>query len=345
MKLLHLADVHLDRKARRFGGFAGTLREAIERAFEKALRLGAERGAQAVLVAGDLFDSAPTKKRLRWLFRAVEELQIPFIVLPGTHGHDRSVYESAAFRHAPSNFHILRGSGSRPFDPPGLRVSYNVERPLEFPAPAAEFPTIGIAHGSVDVPSDEAEVFGSSDIARSGVSYLALGHWHGTKDVSSGGVAAWYAGPPEALEWNGEKGGALLVELEDLIVERLEVGRYRWVALELDAGLVGEKGLREELLRRAGEDSVVRAELRGGGVEEELARGVERELSGSFAFLRLTARPWRASAAAFVEGTVGWHFVELLREELASAAGEEKDVLQEAIELGKKLLAGEEDLP
>ncbi len=347
MKLVHLADVHLGRRARQLGDFGRTLRAEIERALARVFELGAREGAQAILVAGDLFDSRPTKKRVRWLFAAVKDLQVPFIVLPGTHGHDRSAYESAFFARPPSNFHVLRGSGCKLFDPPGFYLSYNVERPLDLPSPPDGFPAVGVAHGSVDVPSDEAEVFSSSDVANSGVRYLALGHWHGTKDVSAGGVVAWYAGPPEALEWKGPegaKGAALLVDLADHVnVKRLEVGRYRWHDLELDVETTDEKGLKEELLRYEGGDHVVRAGLRGGGAD--LARTLREELAVRFAFLLLEAHPQESSPVAdFLVGEVGWHFVQLMKEKIASAGEEEKPVLSEALALGKDLLAGEKDM-
>ena len=79
---------------------------------------------------------------------------------------------------------------------------------------------IAMAHGSVQIegkaaPDDLPISF--QDIADSGMDYVALGHWHGAQDFSSGKVKAWYAGSPEITYQEGKgglgQGYALIVEI------------------------------------------------------------------------------------------------------------------------------------
>jgi DNA repair exonuclease SbcCD nuclease subunit len=144
----------------------------------------------------------------------------------------------------------------------------------------SELPRIVIAHGSTQdfsSRSDDAEDDGSVnrvDVARlpaETYDYIALGDWHGTKQVAP---HAWYAGTPELDRFpKGETqlpGGILVVTAsrgELPRVERVATARFRWHELAFtlaDETSLAELERRIDLLveNRAGED-LVRLELEG----------------------------------------------------------------------------------
>ena len=67
MKILHMADCHLDTPFRSLPPKAAALRrQALRDGFRRALERGTREGVDAVLIAGDLFDnrySAPSTVR------------------------------------------------------------------------------------------------------------------------------------------------------------------------------------------------------------------------------------------------------------------------------------------
>ena len=56
IRLLHLADVHLDAPLGGFGRHADVRRSQLLDAFRRLPETAADTGAHAVLIAGDLFD-------------------------------------------------------------------------------------------------------------------------------------------------------------------------------------------------------------------------------------------------------------------------------------------------
>jgi len=79
---------------------------------------------------------------------------------------------------------------------------------------------IGMVHGALAIPGktdgDEV-VFTEDEISRTGLDYLALGHWHSAIEGRAGNVTYAYCGAPEpvALDQDGA-GQVLLVTLDDM---------------------------------------------------------------------------------------------------------------------------------
>ena len=88
-RLLHMADVHLGARHRDLGAAAQQQRERQFAAFRRAVDTAIEREVDAVLIAGDLFDSNAQPQRS--VEKAASELRrladhgIPVVVIPGTH--------------------------------------------------------------------------------------------------------------------------------------------------------------------------------------------------------------------------------------------------------------------
>ena len=74
---------------------------------------------------------------------------------------------------------------------------------------------IGLAHGAIQSFSEDGgglDIIAPDRAIRAGLDYLALGDWHGTRQVDA---RCWYAGTPETDRFKAnDSGQALLVELD-----------------------------------------------------------------------------------------------------------------------------------
>ena len=178
--------------------------------------------AAFVVVAGDLFDSpSPSKSIVSAACGGIGSLAVPVFVIPGNHDHggplglwEQPFFQSERASLAP-NLRILLSC-----EPVDLDDAVLLPCPLmrrhessdltawlrsieEDLAPFGKKARIAIAHGSVQsfaAPVDEEEGGGAPnqiDLDRlddSSFDYIALGDWHGMKQVGS---KAWYSGTPE----------------------------------------------------------------------------------------------------------------------------------------------------
>ena len=196
--------------------------------------------AQFLLVAGDLFDSpTPSNSDVSAVCQAIGKLQIPVLVIPGNHDHGApgSVWHSPFFLaeqqrraanlqvlldHQPVELEqavvlpcpLLRRSDSS--DPTGWVRQLNWE---ELPAGKAR---ILLAHGSVhgfaaaDLDADDDNPSSANNRLQldggllEPLDYIALGDWHGLKQVNP---CSWYSGTPEPDRFprsNDYQGGQVL---------------------------------------------------------------------------------------------------------------------------------------
>ena len=196
--------------------------------------------AQFLLVAGDLFDSpTPSNSDVSAVCQAIGKLQIPVLVIPGNHDHGApgSVWHSPFFMaeqqrraanlqvlldHQPVELEqavvlpcpLLRRSDSS--DPTGWVRQLNWE---ELPAGKAR---ILLAHGSVhgfaaaDLDADDDNPSSANNRLQldggllEPLDYIALGDWHGLKQVNP---CSWYSGTPEPDRFprsNDYQGGQVL---------------------------------------------------------------------------------------------------------------------------------------
>lgn len=272
---LHTADWQLGKP---FAGVDDVQKRALLQTERVAAigRLGEvarENGAQFVLVAGDLFDSpSATKSTVAHACSAIGAIGLPVYAIPGNHdpGGAGSLWEQDFFKRerdqlAP-NLHIL-------LQPEPLEL----ESAVIFPCPLlrrhetldptswlrtlpaletrfADKPRIVLAHGSIttfgSLPDDEEEsggvnVIDLSRLPQSEFDYVALGDWHGAKEVASN---AWYAGTPELDRFvkgaDHNPGNVLIVKASRGTkpdVQCVRTGRIGWHELALnftdDSGL------------------------------------------------------------------------------------------------------------
>lgn len=258
-------------------------------------RIAQERQAAFILVAGDLFDTpSPTKATVSAACSAIGAMSVPVLAIPGNHDHGGpgSIWEQPFFQReraglAP-NLQIL--ATAAPVDCAGAVVlpcpllrrheSSDPTAWLRGGAPAAEAaPHVVLAHGSIQdfgtAADDEEAADGAVnriDLSRlAAYDYVALGDWHGTRQVAAN---AWYAGTPELDRFprgEAQQPGAVLVVTAARgappQVERVPTARFRWhelaYSLSDDTALAElERRVTALIGTRAGED-LLRLDLEG----------------------------------------------------------------------------------
>lgn len=307
MKILHTADWQIGKP---FAGINDAHKCSLVRQERIAAidRLGAaarKSGAEAVIVSGDLFDSTtPDRPTVSSACAAIGRIGLPVYAIPGNHDHGGpgAIWEQEFFlREATQlakNFRILLAAEPVELDGvvllpcPLMRRQDATDpttwlRDFDFAA-LGHKPRIVIAHGSTqdfvtqDSSDEDGAERGANRIALerlplAEIDYIALGDWHGKKDVGS---KAWYPGTPEFDRF--PKGGdhapgfVLLVDVgrgAPPLVEPIQTARFGWHWVDQqftdDSGRAQLETKMNDLLgSRAGED-LVRMSLEGSlGISE-----------------------------------------------------------------------------
>ena len=267
MRFLHLADLHLDAA---FQNRSRAVREALRGAAKSALSTAVDqaiaRRVDAVLIAGDLFDSERLSIQTeRFLLEAFARLSTARIqVVYATGNHDSGGESSAARRLPwPDNVTVVDGESPVRVEIRGAegavgyvtaaghgrpRVTDDLSK--SFPAPTGPLPEVGLLHTQVKGArgEDGHSLYAPSKISllsQAGFDYWALGHVH-TRQALLELPAIHYSGNTQGRNprETGPKGG-LFVELsreQAVQPEFVELGLIRWETLRLD-GLEGEADL------------------------------------------------------------------------------------------------------
>ncbi|MGV2865188.1 metallophosphoesterase family protein [Achromobacter sp. AGC39] len=265
---LHTADWQIGRQ---YGQFetddAALLAEARFDVVQRIAALGTERGVDAVLVAGDVFDTQGVSDRtIRRLFAAMAAYAGPWVMIAGN--HDAALADSVWSRAAqldciPANVHVPTQIGV--VDLPDINVAVlaapltqrhtydDVTQAFDSLDTEPGRVRVGLAHGSVAgrLPDtiDATNPIAPDRAARARLDYLALGDWHGCLAIDA---RTWYAGTPEQDRFrNNEPGYVLDVRIDAAgatpVVERVAIGKYRWsawvetISVPSDARALAEK--------------------------------------------------------------------------------------------------------
>jgi DNA repair exonuclease SbcCD nuclease subunit len=269
VRLIHTADWQIG-KVFRFLDQAtmGVLQEARLEAISTLGRLALEHAAPTVVVAGDIYDVATAEDRTlaQPLARMRAFAGIEWHLIPGNHDPHQpgGPWERLLRRGLPANVCVhlepvpVALTGGAVLLPAPLARRRTLADPTawmdQVPTPEGTA-RIGLAHGSISAFGSDARtqpnLIDPQRPERAGLTYLALGDWHGTKRI---GPRCWYSGTPEVDDFGVVDGGhALLVDLATRAappeVTPLPTGRFDW---------------RQEAVQIHGEDDidVVSARLR-----------------------------------------------------------------------------------
>lgn len=360
---LHTADWQIGRQYPAFEPEnAVPMAAARLEAVHRLARLAAREGAQAVLVAGDVFDAQTVSdKTVRQLFLAMAGWPGPWVLLPGN--HDAALAESVWSRAqrlgvVPPNVHLALRAEVLLLPEAGLAVlpapltQRHTHHDLTAWFDHADTPSglvrVGLAHGSVtgilaeDI--DSANPIAPERAAHARLDYLALGDWHGARQIDA---RTWYSGTPEPDRFrNNDAGLALRVQIDGPgavpVVTPIPVGQFRWQQWDNGLHQSGDVETLVERLQAMGPADVLDLTLHG---ELDLAahQRLDAALEAAEARLRslrvdrhgLRLRPTEADLAALqADGYVGEVVAELRDEALAGS-----DVAREALVQLTALLA------
>lgn len=234
VRLLHLADVHLDTA---FEGRSAALREhlrsALRTAFRRAVDCAIDEDVHAVLLAGDLFDderlSVATEAFLVEQVQRLDDAGIDTVYVTGNHDPGGSGFRAAKIEW-PDRFHYVDDRSPTTIDvtgPEGDRcatvvaaghVDAHEETNLaaRFPERQGPEPTVGLLHAHV-TSADQVEAHDQyapctvDDLRTPGYDYWALGHVHTRQQVDDT-ANAWYPGNLQGRSprETGARGGLLV---------------------------------------------------------------------------------------------------------------------------------------
>ncbi|MDX9700553.1 MAG: DNA repair exonuclease [Rhodocyclaceae bacterium] len=254
-RFIHTADWQIGRQYSRFApDSAHALAEARLTTVERIASLASEEKVDAVLVAGDVFDTQTVADlTLRRLFNALAPYSGPWVMIPGN--HDAALAESVWTRAlrlgaVPANVHLALVPGVIELPEAGVAI---LAAPLTQRHTHGDLTAwfdgadtgpglarIGLAHGSVEgvlaEDIDSPNPIAADRTARARLDYLALGDWHGAKRIDE---RTWYSGTPEQERFKDNGAGQVLlvtIEAPGALpqVEARPVGQFPWHQWRID---------------------------------------------------------------------------------------------------------------
>ena len=187
MRMIHCADLHLDSKMSKLEHRSRERKAELLQTFEAMIAFGAAHDVDAVLIAGDLFD---TKNVSRTASNAVlsyirSNPQMQFYYLKGNHDNDNFLAEVEKL---PENLHMFQKDWSY-YNLGGITIA-GVELCAEnagsiyhsLVLDTSRFNVV-MLHGqeAEAMGKDRAEVVHLKSLQNKGIDYLALGHVHSYK--------------------------------------------------------------------------------------------------------------------------------------------------------------------
>jgi exonuclease SbcD len=324
MRLLHSADLHIDSPMRGLAAYEEAPTEQLRLATRVALAnlvdTALEQALDAVLLAGDIFDSDWPHYGTGVHFVAemgrLREAAIPVVMVAGNHDAESKLTKML---HLPDNVHVLdtRKPQTVEFEAIGLAVhgqGYATAAVLDdlslgYPSPIADLVNVGLLHTSADGrPGHEryapCKVAG---LIERGYDFWGLGHVHRHEVLSTDPLIVF----PGNLQGRGlrETGakGAIVVDLGpdgSASFEHVPLDAVRWELLTVDAATcMGRDDVAERVAAAVGEG------VRDAGDRLLAARVVISGVSEAHAALAADAERLRyevIAAAADVGGGQVW---------------------------------------
>ncbi len=366
LRFLHAADLHLGSapaalSPREASLFCERQETALRTLFAEAVT----RGAQMILLAGDVFDApnVPKEDAARF-FAMLRELPVPVIVAPGNHDFytERGVWQKDLL---PQNVYVFDVPQLACIDFPSLGVAVYGYAFLSERCGAPDLGTaedllpdrvsVLLAHGDLTSPLSTYAPISAGQLERSGFAYAALGHIHKAPEPRRyGNTVAAYSGffAGRGFDETGV-GGALLVEVEEsrVNVTALESTADRFEILTVDCtgaqmGAEVPERVRKNLLEQHFlPHTALRVRLMG---EVGLSCTVDtrdlQELRGDLALLEVRDETVPVFDSGYLEKdpTLRGAFYRAMLPRLTAADGETRAVAARALRMGLAALSGRE---
>jgi DNA repair exonuclease SbcCD nuclease subunit len=286
VRFLHTSDWQIGMKGAALGDAGPIVGEERIRCVDRVLSIAEENDAAFVLAAGDLFeDNGVSDDVVEAVARILHgHPDMPVHAIPGNHDlpGPGCVWNRAALRGVP-HLRVYRQQETVPAAEGVVLHAFPVISRYAGTDPLAELPDlgaddfihIGMAHGhltTVTFGAHEDEVrlpIDPAHVERSGLDYLALGHWHGARleRTSEGVCRIAYSGTHEQSSYREtDAGNVLIVGIAGKgvppQVHPVRSGRLVWQRLEL--AFAGDENLdRLETRLRESSADLLRLELAG----------------------------------------------------------------------------------
>ncbi|NLM28373.1 MAG: DNA repair exonuclease [Clostridiaceae bacterium] len=374
VSFVHCADIHLDASFKGDGShsFSSERRKDLKKTFEAIINIVLEKDADFLLISGDLYEhDYASKSTINWLNEQFSKLgDKPVVIVTGN--HDPYV-KNAWYRIYPwrENVRILTTASPEFMDNTRNVYFYGIgfdtfrqERLPDIKPPSISTEKINIClfHGTLDMDftGNPYNPVSSEELHRLGFDYYALGHFH-RKNESLAEAGMIYPGSPEPLGFDeqGEHGVYFVsISKENGKAETryhfIQIQQRKYVEYNLDAGGIQSE---EELIKRAelllsssnAERDIVKINLSGripADISLDLA-ALEHALADRCFSLDIndcTYPDYDLDELAKEKNITGV-FINMMKEKIDNASGDEKQMLEKALYLGlEALLTGKVDI-
>lgn len=298
-KIIHTADLHIEdgeEKAYCYG------------VLDEIIALAAGERADALVIAGDLFDSFSDFEALRrevcQKLAALTEGGCRVIYIPGNHESRGAQADMSAYSLDPVEF-----CAAKPFsmtEAAGVEFlcvphasSYDGYRDWQVPAKKSGTVRVAVVHalnssiyaGPDQETEAQAGVVDEDLFSRFEADYAALGHVHAGRQQRLGGVLACYPGSPRVWRAHAREGGPKSVRVVEAGPEGISAraavlksaGEYREYSLPLDLAGVLDPAAAPRLEAGLGAQDRVSVTLTGVIEDEKAARASAEALKAQLA--------------------------------------------------------------
>ena len=216
MRFLHTSDIHIDSPltTKLTPEKVRERKQELLRNFARLVNEARGLGAEAIIIAGDLFDTEKiSKKAIDVAFDIIEKAEdIAFFYLQGNHEGEAFIKSG---RSMPKNL-LTFGRDWTYYQLDGVTVagrSEIAEKMFDSLALPEESRNIVVLHGELKDRCAYPETVGLKDAAGKNIDYLALGHYHSfsAERIDDRGEAV-YCGTPEGrgFDETGDKGYSVI---------------------------------------------------------------------------------------------------------------------------------------
>jgi DNA repair exonuclease SbcCD nuclease subunit len=260
MRFIHTADLQIGARFSQFGDKATALRAARVQALARILDIAEAESADAVLIAGDMFEDNQVADALVRDVMAVLDAHasVPVVILPGNHdpvSGPGCVWMRPPFDNPPD--HVTVCTSTSPVNiadavllPSPITQKRSTRDPalplvdLAAAVPAATI-KIGLTHGSLAIeskhqPDDHPIALNAA--TRAGLDYLAVGHWHSFMQMDKGRLVM--PGTPEPDQFGQVATGVVIVDIEcpgaSPTLKQLPCPTFAWHECPVDVAADGD---------------------------------------------------------------------------------------------------------
>lgn len=272
VKIIHSADIHFDTPFKEVGEKQRKInKEELKEVFIRIIRFCKEKSVDIFLLAGDVFDNFTlSKETLHFIEKAFDEIKdTKVFISPGNHDPymNNSFYKLINW---PTNVHIFTSKIEKVYIKEldvnvwgGAFVDKYIRKSMitNFNGNSDKI-NLMVLHGEISSSNEgnEYNPITLSEIERSGMDYIALGHRHGFSGINKEGSAYYaYSGNPQGRGFDelGDKGvifGYVSKGMVDLEFIKTSKRNYEEVKIDI-SNYFGYEEVKNIILNSIDEDN------------------------------------------------------------------------------------------